>query len=34
MSKCRTHSPKFKAMVAIATISGRMTLQEIAADGS
>jgi transposase-like protein len=34
MSKRRTHSPEFKAKVAIAAISGRKTLQEIAADGA
>ena len=32
MSKRRTHSPEFKAMVAMEAISGRKTLQEIAAD--
>ena len=34
MSKRRTHSPEFKARVAMETISGRKTLQEIAADHS
>ncbi|WP_255147005.1 transposase [Synechococcus sp. ATX 2A4] len=32
MSKRRTHSPEFKAKVAMEAISGRKTLQEIAAD--
>ncbi|MCP9800737.1 transposase [Synechococcus sp. RedBA-s] len=32
MSKRRTHSPEFKAKVAMEAISGRRTLQEIAAD--
>ena len=32
MSKCRTHSLEFKARVAMEAISGRKTLQEIAAD--
>ena len=32
MSKRRTHSPKFKARVAMEAISGRKTIQEIAAD--
>ena len=32
MSKCRTHSPEFKAKVAMEAISGRKTIQEIAAD--
>ncbi len=32
MSKRRTHSPEFKSRVAIEAISGRKTLQEIAAD--
>ena len=32
MSKRRTPSPEFKARVAIEEISGRKTLQEIAAD--
>jgi transposase-like protein len=32
MSKRRTHSPEFKARVAMEAISGRKTLQEIAAD--
>jgi putative transposase len=32
MSKRRTHRPEFKAKVAIEAISGRMTIQEIAAD--
>lgn len=34
MSKRRTHSPEFKARVAMEAISGRKTLQEIAADHS
>jgi putative transposase len=32
MSKRRTHSPEFKAWVAMEAISGRKTIQEIAAD--
>ena len=32
MSKRRTHSPEFKARVAMEAISGRKTMQEIAAD--
>jgi putative transposase len=32
LSKCRTHSPEFKARVAMEAISGRKTIQEIAAD--
>jgi glycerol-3-phosphate dehydrogenase len=32
MSKLRTHSPEFKAKVAMEAISGRKTLQEIAAE--
>jgi transposase-like protein len=32
MSKRCTHSPEFKARVAMEAISGRKTLQEIAAD--
>ena len=32
MSKRRTHSPAFKAKVAMEEITGRKTLQEIAAD--
>ena len=32
MSKRRTHSPEFKAKVAMEAISGRKTIQEIAAD--
>lgn len=32
MSKRRTHSPQFKACIAMGVISGRKTLQEIAAD--
>lgn len=32
MSKRRTYSPEFKARVAMEAISGRRTLQEIAAD--
>jgi transposase-like protein len=32
MSKRRTHSPEFKAKVAVEAISGRKTIQEIAAD--
>jgi putative transposase len=31
MSKRRTHSPEFKARIAMEAISGRKTLQEIAA---
>jgi transposase-like protein len=34
MSKRRTHSPEFKARVAIDAISSRKTIQEIAADHS
>ena len=34
MSKRRTHSPEFKARVAMEEISGRKTIQEIAADHS
>jgi transposase-like protein len=34
MSKRRTHSPEFKARVAMEAISGRMTIQEIAEDGA
>jgi putative transposase len=34
MSKRRTHSPEFKAKVAMEAISGRKTIQEIAADHS
>jgi transposase-like protein len=34
MTKRRTHSPEFKARVAMEAISGRKTLQEIAADGA
>ena len=34
MSKRRTHSPEFKARVAMEAISGPMTIQEIAADGA
>ena len=34
MSQRRTHSPEFKARVAMEAISGRKTLQEIAADHS
>ena len=34
MTKRRTHSPEFKARVAMEAISGRKTLQEIAADHS
>ena len=30
MSKRRTHSPEFKARVAMEAISGRKTIQEIA----
>ena len=33
MSKRRTHSPEFKAKVAMEAISGRKTLEEIAAEG-
>jgi transposase-like protein len=32
MSKRRTHSTEFKARVAMEVISGRKTMQEIAAD--
>jgi putative transposase len=32
MSKSRTHSPEFKARVAMEAITDRMTIQEIAAD--
>ncbi|MCX5946660.1 MAG: transposase [Cyanobacteria bacterium] len=32
MSRRRTHSPEFKAKVAMEAISGRKTIQEIAAD--
>ena len=32
MSKRRTHSPEFKARVAMEAISGRKTIQEIATD--
>jgi transposase-like protein len=32
MSKRRTHSPEFKAKVAMKAISGRPTIKEIAAD--
>lgn len=32
MGKRRTHSPEFKARVAMEAISGRKTIQEIAAD--
>lgn len=32
MSKRRTHSPEFKARVAMEAISGRKTIEEIAAD--
>jgi hypothetical protein len=32
MSKRRINSPEFKAMVAMEAISGRKTIQEIAAD--
>jgi putative transposase len=31
MSKRKTHSPEFKARVAVQAITGRKTLQEIAA---
>jgi transposase-like protein len=34
MNKRRTHSPEFKARVAMEAISGRKTIQEIAADHS
>jgi putative transposase len=34
LSKRRTHSPEFKARVAMDAISGRMTIQEIDADHS
>jgi transposase-like protein len=32
MSKRRTHSPEFKARVAMDVVSGRKTIQEITAD--
>ena len=32
MSKRRTHSPEFKARVAMEGINGRQTIPEIAAD--
>jgi putative transposase len=32
LSKRRSHSPEFKARVAMEAISGRKTIQEIAAD--
>jgi transposase-like protein len=32
MSKRRTHSPEFKARVAMEAISGRMTIQEITSE--
>ena len=32
LSKRRTHSPEYKARVAMEAISGRKTIQEIAAD--
>jgi transposase-like protein len=32
MSKRRTHSPEFKVRVAMEAISGRKTIEEIAAD--
>jgi len=32
MNKRRTHSPEFKAKVAMEAISGRRTIQEIAAE--
>ena len=32
MGKRRTHSPEFKARVAMEAISGRKTIQEIAAN--
>jgi transposase-like protein len=34
MTKRRTHSPEFKARVAMEAISGRKTIQEIAVDHS
>lgn len=34
MSKRRTHSPEFKAKVAMEAISGRKTIHEISADHS
>ena len=34
MSKRRTHRPEFKARVAMEAISGRKTIQEIAADNA
>jgi len=32
MSKRRTHSPEFKARAAMEVVSGRKSIQEIAAD--
>lgn len=32
MSKSRTHSPEFKARVAMGAISGRKTIQELLAN--
>jgi transposase len=34
MSNHRTHSPKFKARVAMEAISGPMTIQQITEDGA
>jgi putative transposase len=34
LNKRRTHNPEFKARVAMKAISGRKTIQEIAADHS
>jgi putative transposase len=34
LNKRRTHNPEFKARVAMEAISGRKTIQEIAADHS
>ena len=34
MSKRRTHSPEFKVRVAMKVISGRKTIQDIAADNA
>ena len=34
MNKRRTHSPEFKAKVAMEAISGRRTIQEIASEHS
>jgi hypothetical protein len=34
MSKCRTHSPEFKAIVAMEPITRRKTINEFAADNT